>query len=187
MQIDLSIITPTSNPANLARYLQQLSDQSCEGINYELILIYESEDHRLFDNVSSPLLHRAKIFKTKRNYDYGASAKDLGLLHALGNYVVFWDDDNIYFKHALASQYANAHGYDIGVSSAYHLNYIIPHTNNIQAGDIDTINICVKKDLAKKALWSNNGTKYSDYIYISRLLENKPSIRYSPIIVGHHL
>lgn len=187
MQIDISIITPTTNPASLARYLQQLSAQSMAGIEYELILIYESSDHKIFDNICSPLLQRAKIFKTKRNYDYGAAAKDLGLLHANGDYILFWDDDNIYFEHALSSQYSNAHGYDIGISKVKHLNYTIPYANHILAGDIDTMNVCIRKDLAKKAQWSNNGTKYSDYIYLSKLLEFNPTIRYNNIIIGNHL
>jgi hypothetical protein len=185
--IDISIITPCMSHLNLAKFLQQLSEQSNDGITYELILILEAQDHSKFTNIHNPLLNQAKIFKTKPHYDYGATARDLGLLHALGEYVLFWDDDNIYYKHALAAQYANIVGYDLGISKAYHLNYIIPNSKDISPGDIDTINICVSKQLAKKCKWSHNGTKYSDYIYIIKLLEHNPVIRYSDIIIGHHL
>ena len=185
--IDISVITPTTNPANLARFLQQLHEQSHEGISYEIILIYESDDFSKFRNINNPLLQKAKIFNSKRHYDGGAIARDLGLLNAIGEYVLFWDDDNIYFKHALISQYINANGYDIGISRAYHLNYTIPCSNAVTAGDIDTINICVKKELAKKERWSNQGTKYSDFIYITKLLSHEPTVRYSSAIIGHHL
>lgn len=186
--MDISIITPCCRPLNLIRFMDQLSQQSCEGISYELILILESNHGTSeFTNCNSPLLTKAKILKSKVNDDYGAKAKDLGLLYATGQYVLFWDDDNIYFKHAIASQYANAQGVDIGISKAYHLNYTIPYQDKIEAGDIDTINICLRRDLARKASWSHNGTKYSDYFYISELLKHDPSIRRSNIIIGHHL
>lgn len=183
---DISIISPSCRPANLARLLDQISCQSHEGINFELILILESNGLD-FSQIHNPLLNRAKILKSKINHDYGASSKDLGLLHASGEYVLFWDDDNIYYKHALISQYANASGYDLGISRAYHLHYTIPQANNIQAGDIDTMNICIRKELARKCSWQSMGTKYSDYIYISKLLEHNPTIRYGRAIIGHHL
>ena len=183
---DISIISPCCKPDNLARLLEQISNQSCDGIEYELVIILESNGLE-FSHIHNPLLQRAKILRSKINYDYGASSKDLGLLHATGEYVVFWDDDNIYYRHAIASQYANAKGFDIGICRAYHLNYTIPQSNNVQAGDIDTMNFCIKKDLAKKCSWQAMGTKYSDYIYITKLLEFEPTIRYSSIIIGHHL
>lgn len=183
---DISIISPCCKPANLARLLDSISNQSCDGINFELILIIESNGLD-FSHIHDPLLNRAKIFRTKINYDYGASSKDLGLLHATGEYILFWDDDNIYYKHAIVSQYVNASGFDIGISRAYHLHYTIPQADDIRAGDIDTMNVCIRKDLAKKCSWQSMGTKYSDYIYISKLLEHKPTIRYSNAIIGHHL
>ena len=39
---------------------------------------------------------------------------------ACGEYLCFWDDDNCYFPHALATLYAAAYGVDVGVVHVLH-------------------------------------------------------------------
>jgi glycosyltransferase involved in cell wall biosynthesis len=186
--MEVTIITPTNNPENLSRFLYSLSAQSYDGFYYQLIIVQESNDgFTKFNIVNSELLSKALVIKTKINHDYGAAGRDIAITYAQGEYILFWDDDNIYYPHALVSQYINAVGADIGISKVHHLNYVIPCHEDIQPGDIDTMNICVKRSLAMKVKWSNNGTKYSDYIYMYKLMGHNPIIHRSNVIIGRHL
>jgi glycosyltransferase involved in cell wall biosynthesis len=186
---DISIIIPTISPRNLTRIIANVRQQSANGIKFELIIIQESNKQEEFHKVDfGGLLCISKIIRQTPNQDYGAKAKDEGLKHVDGEYCLFWDDDNIYYPHAIAAQYSNACGFDIGVCRTYHECGIVPDDFKIAPGNIDTMCMCVNSNLAVKGEWSNGSKmRYSDYRYLSSLLKEEPTIRFSKTIIGHHL
>lgn len=187
MKYDISIIIATARPTGMTRVLQYIEQQSIDGLNFEVIIVQESDNHNKFNLNTKLPINNIVIHKQKIHNDYGASARDLGILEANGEYLVFWDDDNIYYPHALVSQYITANGFDIGIVRTNHQNIIIPTKNHIKAGDIDTMCLCVKKELSVREKWSNSGGRYSDYRWLSKLLKYDPKVNYSKIIIGHHL
>ncbi len=126
----------------------------------------------------------------------GAYAKDLGIRAANGDYVCFWDDDNLYEPHALATLYTVAHEADIGIVRVQHRLRTRPDLVTVPrrwgghflAGDVDTMCVCVKKTLAIQESWGDGqpppGT---DYRWLQKLEASRPTIRYVPTIIGYHL
>lgn len=184
---NISIISPTIDPKNQQRLLQYVSKQHHDGILFEIILIQESDKPLPFNisNFSCP----TQVFQQPLHHDWGANAKDVGIANARGEYIVFWDDDNIYYQHALLSSLATALNHDMGIVRIKHFDCarIIPTGNNIVAGDIDTMCVCVRREIASTEKWADGGGKYSDYRWISKISQRCNSIRYSPIIIGEHL
>lgn len=188
LRYDVSIIVATAHPKNLIRIIDYIERQSVSGISFEVVIIEESSgDHRDFNFTTKLQINDVIIEQQNLNGDYGAAAHDLGILRSRGDYVVFWDDDNVYYQHALIAQYSTANGFDIGIVRTEHENLVIPSSNKIVAGDIDTMCLCVKRELAIKESWATGGGRYSDYRWISKLLKYDPAINYSKVVIGHHL
>jgi glycosyltransferase involved in cell wall biosynthesis len=186
MSYDISVIVATARPLNLIRTIEYIERQSISGLSFEVIIIYEGIGNIPYIDTMLPV-NNIIIEKRDLHNDYGAAARDLGILKSSGDYVVFWDDDNIYYPHALVSQYSSANNFDIGVVRTKHNDMIIPVVNDIIAGEIDTMCLCVKRELAIKENWATNGGRYSDYRWVSKLLKHKPSINYSKVVIGYHL
>lgn len=185
--LDLSIICPSNNPKNFYRLTEYIGSQRYSGINVEYIFIQESDDHSRFNISANMPLTNIKIIRSNLHYDYGAHARDLGILESRGEYLAFWDDDNIYYEYAIASIFCTVYNFDIGLTRTHHQNIIIPIDGEIKPGFIDTMCIGVKRDLAIKEKWDNNGGKYCDYRWLIKLLSYNPTINKSKIIIGAHL
>ncbi len=186
MKLDFSVVIASTRATSLSRVLDNLQRQSVEGINYEYVIVQESNDgFEEFTTLSyGP---RIRIFRQSLHHDTGAAARDRGIAEAYGTYIAFWDDDNIYFPHAIATTYSNVLGHDIGIVKVKHKGTIIPSGIAIKAGDIDTMCLCVKKDLAITMKWADGGGRYNDFRWVSRIVGKAKSINYSPIIIGEHL
>lgn len=92
--MDVTIIVATNRPKWAANCLHQIENQRVTDFTYEPIVVAEGSP-QAFSNLSK--------FYTKPKYHFketqglaGAYAKDEGILQAGGEYVVFWDDDNVY-------------------------------------------------------------------------------------------
>lgn len=190
---DLSVIIATCDrPSQLATCLQQLKQQSIDGINIETIVVDESTTA-----INANTISRFKVDKYTSKIKeglYGAYAKDIGINLASGQYVCFWDDDNIYYQHALASLYGTAYGVDIGVVRAHHKTNehkyrTIPDqwTGQFVFKQIDTMCVCVRRNLAEKSLWSNHKESGTDFAWLSELVKYNPVIKYTPLVIGVHL
>lgn len=187
MSTDISIIIATCRPKSLYQVLSQVRRQSINGVNYQLVIVQESDTGFAEFDIGFDILARdTVVLRSSRSNDFGATAKDLGLRAATGEYCVFWDDDNIYFDHALSSQFSLTSGVDLGISRVLHGSNIIPVNSDITPGDIDTMCICLRTDLAKLESWKCGG-RLSDYRYIKKILKHDPVTRRSSIIIGRHI
>lgn len=131
----------------------------------------------------------------KQHGSFGAFAKDKGIQMANGEYVAFWDDDNFYYPHAAATLFAAAVNFDIGVVRTSHRckatgEFItIPRewANRFLFQDIDTMCVCVRKNLAASEKWGNKDTsKGTDYRWLNRLSLANPKMNFVPVVIGSH-
>jgi glycosyltransferase involved in cell wall biosynthesis len=155
-----------------------------------LVVVVEG-DKRDFD----PILHHHRdqidrvVFKEVQGR-WGAYAKDVGLSEVRGDYVCFWDDDNVYYPHALATLYATTSEHDLGIVRCSHMASWfkeLPRSRQIEFGNIDTMCFCVRRQLAVQAKWADHADKGTDFAYIKKLLDLKPTIRWVDIGIGEKL
>ncbi|MCA8995719.1 MAG: glycosyltransferase family 2 protein [Planctomycetaceae bacterium] len=192
--MDLSVITATrQRPGSLLQCLGHYHSQSTGGLKTELIVVSDGPDRQTEFLARQPGVRY--LATPSPGGKAGSLAKDLGLQHARGTYVCFWDDDNVYLPHALATLYAAAQDADIGVVRVHHRlrktrgMVILPRqwSGKFVPGDVDTMCICVRTELAKQEPWFEEipgpGT---DIRWLKRLEAYQPLIRYVPVIIGTH-
>lgn len=184
--LDLSIITPSVRPHSLAHFLNYLQRQSSDGFDHECLVVQESDDgFHQFESLRLGL--KCRVLRQKVHNDCGAFARDQAILEAKGQYVAFWDDDNIYYPHAMASVLLAATNHDVGIVRVRYRDRVIPAGAVVVAGEIDTMCLCVRRDLASRVKWADDGGRYSDFRWISRVAKLTTSINYSKVIIGEHL
>lgn len=139
--------------------------------------------------------HGARYLELDQNHGgWGAYANDAGVNAALGEYVVFWNDDNLYYKHALSSLHAASQGVDIGLCQVVHWDQerhmILPETwrGQFQMGEVDTMCICVRRELAQQESWAIEPVPYEvDFYWLTRLQQRGATVNFSPVVIGEHL
>ncbi len=124
----------------------------------------------------------------------GAYCNDAGIKAALGEYVVFWNDDNLYYKHALSSLHAVSRGAYIGLCQVVHWNedrhMILPEAwrGQFKMGEVDTMCICVRRERAQHELWAIEPVPYEvDLGWLTRLQQRGATVNFSPVVIGEHL
>ncbi len=192
---DLSVITAThQRPKHLALCLHQIQQQSVGNLRIESIVVSDGPDPQA--RYLSAAGGARYLELPRAQGQWGAAAKDAGLHAARGRYVCFWDDDNLYEPHALATLYAAAVGYDIGVVRVRALRrkqpgrVLIPRRwdGTLRYGDIDTMNVCVRRELACIEHWADgNPRSGEDYRWLQRLRDRGATVRYVPVVIGEHL
>jgi glycosyltransferase involved in cell wall biosynthesis len=135
----------------------------------------------------------------------GHLARDTGINLAKGKYVVLWDDDNIYYKDALSYLYETVQEYEIGICNIYFLtknsdpNFPIRRAKDSNEiywtipkkwlgffvyRDIDTMNVIVKKDIAKSVLWTNSKKYEGDFDWLNSIDKLGITKNYSEKYIG---
>jgi hypothetical protein len=184
----LSVIVGSDKRDWLANCMYQYHAQSRGSLETELIVVVEGRE----ENFSSLKKWKSDKFICKPDKTmHGCGAKDLGITLARGQYLCFWDDDNIYYPHALATLYATAKGYDIGIVQVYFQNVdfnILSPGTELGLGLCDTMNFCVRRELALQEKWlTNPPTPTNDWNWMSRLLTRNPTVRHVDISIGDKL
>lgn len=63
----------------------------------------------------------------------------------------------------------------------------IPRDDGLYFGNVDTMCLCVRTELARKFQWSAHKGVGTDYHWLSRLLTLRPRVNFSNEVVGIHL
>jgi len=192
---DLSVITATCRrPKHLALCIAQFRQQSLGNLRVEQVIVSDGPDPFARHLATDAGARHLELDPPQGQW--GAGAKDAGIAAATGRYVCFWDDDNRYEPHALAVLYAAAVGHDIGVVRIHALRRTRPGRvtlprqwdGTFRLGDIDTMNFCVRRELALSARWADGDLRSGeDFRWIRRLQEAGATLRYVPIVIGEHL
>lgn len=198
--MDVSIVTNTYlNHNDLIRCLIQGKSQQTS-VKYEHIVLSDEID---------PVARKISEHYGARYYEFphegkrGAHLKDKGIELAEGAYIVFWDDDNIFYPNYLATLCRISHGYDIGMASILlrpfdltdnkkhyiqNLNLYekIPYVwkGHFEHCQVDTMSVCVKKTIAERAKWADFNGYEIDYVWLSKL---QGTINFEDSVVGIHL
>ena len=183
---DLSVIMPTCRPRNLVRVLKQLNSQAIpDDLQVETVVVAEAD----LGGVKLP--RDCEIYHKERGGNCGAAARDHGIQMAKGRYLVFWDDDNHFLRHALLSQYLSAHGHDIGVVQIDHMDggsrHRLPrHMPWVQLGDIDTMCLCVRREMAVLERWDDHKGVGTDFFWLEKILGRGATLHFLPVVIGEH-
>jgi glycosyltransferase involved in cell wall biosynthesis len=188
--MDISIILVSNKPKELARVIDQFNRQSFDGFTVELVVVQCLNETNRFQFVSITYPQMAKIRQMvapyNNYYDNAAAARDFGFKESCGNYIIFWDDDNLYFPHYLTTLFSAVYGRDMAVARVYHSEYVIG--DQITPGRIDTMCVCVRRAIAEETQWYDGGGGYNDYRWLRRCSEKQDiDINFVPTIVGKHL
>lgn len=193
MKTAISVITATwQRPQLLALCLAQYQQQSLGTLVCEHIVVSDGGDERA--KAMAEHFGARYLELEQHQGGWGAYGNDAGVQLAQGKYVVFWNDDNMYYPHALASLYAAANGADIGICQAVHWqgsrNEIIPKAWHGQfvSGDVDAMCVCVRRELAILESWGGEPVPYDvDFHWLIRLQRRDAVIRFVPVVIGEHL
>jgi len=197
LDFDLTVITATCRrPVQLASCLAQFQKQSLGELRCEHLIVSDGVDPEarwLAGEFGARYVERSEP-----GGQWGSLARDLGIREARGQYVCFWDDDNLYEPHALATLFTAACGYDIGVVQTRYRcrtrlgQLTIPRRwdGTFRAGDVDTMCICVRRDLAIREVWEQQPPPFrptTDWHWLNRIERFRPQVRFVPMVIGRHL
>ena len=109
---------------------------------------------------------------------------------AIGKYLVYFDDDNVYYPHALATLHAAVHGHDVGIALIEHWKGDPPRPrligDRIDFGRIDTACFCVRRKLAASWVTLPGNPHGADYRWIKKVSKRR-DVNYVPIVIASHL
>ncbi len=194
---DLTVITATcQRPSQLANCLAQFQQQSIGTLRCQHLVVSDGVDPQA--RALSREFGATYIERTQPGGQWGSLARDVGIREAEGCFVCFWDDDNLYEPHALATLIAAGVDADLGVvQTRYRCRtrpglVTIPRqwTGSFRKGDVDTMCVCVRRDLALQELWEQQPPPLqptTDWHWLQRLEQHQPRIRFVPIVIGWHL
>jgi glycosyltransferase involved in cell wall biosynthesis len=191
--IDLSVIVATwQRPQLLAHTLHQYRNQ-IHGLKTECIVVSDGPDTRAASTAEYYGCHYVALPHSTK--DWGATPNDTGIRLATGEYVAFWNDDNLYYQRNLKCLYAAAKGFDIGVCQAMHWNQsglgaVIPATwdGSFKYAEIDAMCVCVRRDVAMRVPWTSPNKAYEcDLRWLEALTLTGILINFEAVVVGEHL
>jgi GT2 family glycosyltransferase len=192
---DVSVITATKErPEQLEQCCRQLKQQQLGGLSVEHIVVSDGPDARARAIAAEYRARYLVSIKPQRFVRGEALARDVGLRHAQGDYVVFWDDDNEYTDNCVRRLYETARGYDIGIGQTIHCggnaqSRLIPEdaASAFLFGQIDTMCICVRRQAALRVRWADCLGQYaSDFIWMDGLRRTGATFRFRPAPIGVH-
>ena len=190
---DLTVITPTwQRPKTLAMQCDQIRRQNVGHLRVEHIVVSDGPD----ETARGIAAHfGCKFIAHETNLGAaGAFGRDTGIEAAQGRYVCFADDENALESHALASLYAAAIGFDIGIVQCVHRGNnewrVIPESYDgvFRCGHVDVMCGCVRRSVAQSLKLSEEPVYDHDWRWYEKLRrDHGATVNFSPVVIGVHL
>lgn len=153
--------------------------------------------------------YKLNYFYCDKQENHGSSkghlARDTGIEKATSEYLCLWDDDNYYYADAAQNLLESVGNNDIGICDIL-FKKLSPQENKkysrqINSKDIyrkipdmwngsfvlrqiDTMNVVVRTNLAKKEKWSHIDLYEGDFYWLNNLMKYNPIISYSQKTIG---
>ena len=187
-----SIIIPTYKRQELLnRAMNSVKNQNYK--NYEVLICsdgYSEEDKQCVLNMNDNRFIYNFIEK-KEFKNWGHAQRNAMISKCTGDYTIWLDDDNTIEKDYLSFSNNELINDQYGML-VYKIKHnacgIIPRYKNITGGNIDTLNVMVKTDIAKKTEWAMSYD--ADFFAIKNMekncLENNLIIVYFEKLIGVH-
>lgn len=201
MRFDLTIITATvDRPKDLYRLLEAAAAQRVGKLFVEHLIVLDGPGQEESVVVNRefrghPRIKRRIVQLETTHGEWGAKAKDVGISEAHGDLIVFWDDDNWFFPHALstvAMAMARARC-DVGVFPVQNRMdgfRILPRWDQgLCLGNLDTACLAVRQAVARRSTWYDQQGKGTDWRFFARLANSGAVVKTFPHLdpVGVHL
>ena len=190
--IKFSIIIPTYKRQELLnRAMNSVKNQNYK--NYEVLICsdgYSEEDKQCVLNMNDSRFIYNFIEK-KEFKNWGHAQRNAMISKCTGDYTIWLDDDNTIEKDYLSFSNNELINNQYGML-VYKIKHnacgIIPRYKNITNGNIDTLNVMVKADVAQKTIWELSYD--ADFFAIKdmekKCLENNLIISYFEKLIGVH-
>jgi glycosyltransferase involved in cell wall biosynthesis len=198
----ISIVTPTwQRHKNLITCIEQVKNQNFS-LPYEHIIISDGFDEEVeiicsYYNISCKCIDKERDPQKSK----GHLARDTGINMALGEFIVLWDDDNIYYADALSTLYTAVNNFDIGVCN---INFRLPPNGtlfsrksnqiyctlpnkwdgNFYLRQIDTMNVIIRKSIAVSVKWTDSKEYEGDFYWLAALQKRRAKINYLSKHIG---
>lgn len=185
----ISIIIPTFNRALLiGETLDSVAAQTYK--NWECIIIDDGSSDNTEELLAEYVKKDNRFIYVKRNENYkpgGNGARNYGLDLAQGNYIVFFDSDDLMTEDHLQVKYdlIKSGAYDFGITRTKYFNYtneFIDRYYNFTTKDITrdnyvlqklnwlTLDVIIKSSVAKSIRFNENIIIGQEYNYFSKLV-----------------
>jgi len=183
----VTVITPTyQRPKQLMQAIQDMQSQNYN--NFEMLVCSDGPDHDIKDMIKSlgdDRISYHELDKAQNKSGNPQRNKILGL--AKGKYVCFMDDDvevsNHYLKRLVIE--AEKEDADITVGKIWHGAVgFIPVQPGVRGGEIDILNILVRRELAQQHTWIDDYA--TDFRYISDITRDSKKTVFLEDILGNH-
>lgn len=190
---DLTVITPTwQRPKTLAMQCAQLHRQQYGSLRVEHIIVSDGPDETARGIAAK---FGAKYIEHDKNMGAaGAYGRDTGIAAANGRYICFADDENVLEPTALASLYATANGFDIGIVQTLHRGNnewrVIPESyeGEFRCGHVDLMCACVRRSVARSIKFSEEPVYDHDWRWLEKLRRDQhATVNYATTVIGIHL
>lgn len=185
----VSIIIPTYNRAHIiSETLDSISEQTLQ--NWECIIVDDgSQDYteKLVEKYKQND-HRFKFYKRPSDAPKGGNTcRNIGLKKAVGDYIVFFDSDDLMTQDHLEvkvggieknncdyvitkTEYFNTDSVKMKANYPYDENSITPINYVSQKINWLTLDVCIKRELAQKISFNENLRSGQEYNYFSKLV-----------------
>ncbi|TWT61711.1 glycosyltransferase family 2 protein [Rubinisphaera italica] len=203
----ITVITATyRRPKDLWRLFECLQLVDLTEMAVEHLVIHDGPNEKRLQAITKafpqhPGIDRKYLCLEKHHGQFGAFCKDFGLITARGKYVVFWDDDNWFYPHALM-HLIEIVGIEkrIGVCQLRHHAFRYEPIPNAEIWEqanrtfsfknIDTGCFIIETELARQGFWYDQQGPGSDHRYFKRVIQaagGYDTLVFDQTIIGVHL
>lgn len=211
MNPDITVITGTYNrPKDVARTIHALRSQQTAARCEHLVIA----DGRCKFTRNVCEAFDVSYLESREERVWGAAPKDHGVKRATGEYLVFWDDDNIYFPNAIEALWRTVQGADAGFCCIHtlvqrgRLIVDVRPEPGVELAGTDYMCVIVRREIAKQVRFSTPGIKKKfalhvrkgekgdavireqklyDRRWVKGILRRTQSVRFSSEVIGVHL